>query len=685
LGLASALYAALRLKSPQLAAHGLRVALTVSGWGQLRGMEAATLELAEIAALLHDIGMIAVPDHILRKSQPLERPELLLLDAARHHSLELLRLACGDERLLTIVEEIGVWYDGTRSGNGRAGEALSLPARMITIAEAFDAMITHQVYRPAMSVERAVAELHRCAGSQFDPALVSEFASQVVGQLGWLQTRAACRWLGAIDPGAVDSYWRVHMPEMLPGQLLGLFPSRLLEHMRDGVIFVDAAGRIVGWNQAAERLSGVPAAAVLSRAWAPSLLGLRDERGNALDPQDCPLQTALRCGAQSLRRLTLERRSGRRLPVDVHAIPVFNEEGVRAGAILLVHDASPEASWEAECHRLQARTALDPLTGLANRAELQRVLQNFVVQHQQQGLPCSLIVCDLDHFKQINDTYGHQAGDEVLKAFAAVLRAAVRSGDLAARYGGEEFVLLCANCDNAAAMQRAEQIRFRFAQTPQPALGNKTVTASFGVTELQPGDTPESFFRRADRALLAAKINGRNQVVQLGVGSQWEEPSPASPYRGKPGRDSSPNLVLNEQLRIDGPLNLVVEKLRGFVSDHQARVVLVADRQVELEIEHRPAGMRRRGDRPITFRMELIFHEVAGTATTGKMPAAKVTLAEVRLRPASGRERRRQEILSRARAVIDSLRAYLIAVPHRTIEQAPSAPKKWRLPWPFHK
>ncbi len=158
------------------------------------------------------------------------------------------------------------------------------------------------------------------------------------------------------------------------------------------------------------------------------------------------------------------------------------------------------------------------MTQVANRAEFDRVHEMFVAAHQQQQVPCSLMMCDLDHFKRVNDTYGHQAGDDAIKSLAALLKSSCRPGDLVARYGGEEFVILCADCDNAAAARRAEQIRKSLSQLAQPKMNGRTVTASFGVTEIQPGDTPETMLRRADRALLMAKANGRNTVVQLGTG-----------------------------------------------------------------------------------------------------------------------------------------------------------------------
>jgi diguanylate cyclase (GGDEF)-like protein len=142
---------------------------------------------------------------------------------------------------------------------------------------------------------------------------------------------------------------------------------------------------------------------------------------------------------------------------------------------------------------------------VANRAEFDRMQALFIEAHQQAGLPCSLIMIDIDHFKRINDHFGHQVGDEAIITVANLLKGMCRSGDLVARYGGEEFVVLCADCDLADAAGRAEQIRRKLSETPHAALGAKRITASFGVAQLQSGDTPESMLRRADLGLLTAK------------------------------------------------------------------------------------------------------------------------------------------------------------------------------------
>ena len=267
--------------------------------------------------------------------------------------------------------------------------------------------------------------------------------------------------------------------------------------------------------------------------------------------------------------MTIVGRGERLVAVDAHAMPVIDRKGVTQGAVLLLHDASSEISLERQCQSLHEKATKDPLTQVANRAEFDRVHAMFVAAHQQQQVPCSLIMCDLDRFKRVNDTYGHQAGDEAIKSLASLLKSSCRPGDLVARYGGEEFVVLCADCDNATAARRAEQVRKSLGELAQAKMEGRTVTVSFGVTEIQPGDTPETMLRRADRALLMAKAKGRNVVVQLGSGSGGEtvetRPAAWAPAAARPKE------TLEQELITPVPVRMAIEKLRGFVADHRAQ------------------------------------------------------------------------------------------------------------------
>jgi len=172
LGIAGSLFAALQCKHAATAGHSIRVALTCSAWATRMEFDERQREQLEIAALLHDIGIIGAPDHVLLKPTRLDSDEAAIMNRARSMSLEILRRSCTSPEILGIVDNVAAWFDGSRGNPAQCGDLIPIAARMIAVAEAYDAMTTDRVYRPALSQERAMAELFRCAGSQFDPILV---------------------------------------------------------------------------------------------------------------------------------------------------------------------------------------------------------------------------------------------------------------------------------------------------------------------------------------------------------------------------------------------------------------------------------------------------------------------------------------------------------------------------------
>jgi len=164
---------------------------------------------------------------------------------------------------------------------------------------------------------------------------------------------------------------------------------------------------------------------------------------------------------------------------------------------------------------LLAETQTDPLTGLGNHRYLHEAFQNQYQNRKSDAEPISCLMMDLDFFKKVNDTYGHPFGDEVLKAFAGLIKKAIRPGDIAARYGGEEFVCILPNCAKEEAVQVGERIReameknvIYFKKVPVE------ITVSVGAATHNGKITNyQDLIRLADRALYRAKENGRNKVV----------------------------------------------------------------------------------------------------------------------------------------------------------------------------
>jgi len=261
-----------------------------------------------------------------------------------------------------------------------------------------------------------------------------------------------------------------------------------------------------------------------------------------------------------------------------------------------------EQSRRIESHLAEART--DALTGLANRRALDDELFRRSAEAKRHDRAVTLVLIDLDFFKQLNDTWGHQVGDQVLRCLAGVLRQSVRDMDLPARYGGEEFAAVLPGTPVEQALVCAERIRAAIEQTQFVGDGREVpVTASVGVAERAAGEGVEAWVRRTDEALYAAKRVGRNRVAwhdgqvvhQLPVGDDHYVPQPAS---GSPAAEA-------EGPRGDSPAHGENDELGGgATTDDQPEAGTPISRRTEFchDIQRRIAAWRRDG-RPWSLLM----------------------------------------------------------------------------------
>jgi len=169
-------------------------------------------------------------------------------------------------------------------------------------------------------------------------------------------------------------------------------------------------------------------------------------------------------------------------------------------------------------YRTATRSALrDPLTDTGNRIAMDQTLQREIEMARRHLHPLSLLMLDIDHFKRINDSHGHSAGDEVLKAVAAAIKAQLRNVDMVFRFGGEEFLILLSNTGRDAAAMVGERLRQAAQAKDYWADGTLIeLTVSLGCSTLLPGESAESLLRRADSALYVAKREGRNRLAMAG-------------------------------------------------------------------------------------------------------------------------------------------------------------------------
>lgn len=289
------------------------------------------------------------------------------------------------------------------------------------------------------------------------------------------------------------------------------FFERLFDSLYDGVYFVDHARRILYWNRGAEQLTGYARDEVVGSYCYDNILDHLDVGGCNLCQTGCPLVDTIRDGRPITGRVFLRHKDGRRIAVDVHVMPLYNDRGEIIGGVEVFRDASSTVALESAYNRLRTLAEKDPLTGVANRRFLDGALAEQIAMLERTGIPFSVVLIDLDHFKSVNDEHGHGVGDQALVRFARLLDTLCRGTDVAGRFGGEEFLLILPGSRLEAAALVAERVRRAVPEATPREMGGR-LTASLGVAEAVVGDTAETLLARADAALYRAKHNGRDRV-----------------------------------------------------------------------------------------------------------------------------------------------------------------------------
>lgn len=181
---------------------------------------------------------------------------------------------------------------------------------------------------------------------------------------------------------------------------------------------------------------------------------------------------------------------------------------------LLIESFKNTVSIQLEIEHLKQEASIDGLTGISNRGDFERQISHYVSNAKRYGKTISMFLFDIDNFKKINDTYGHQTGDEILKSISLTVKNNIRSCDLIARYGGEEFAVVLPETSPEMATELADRIRIKLSESKVKA-GSVMIgaTASFGVAHLKPDMEVADFIKKADENLYIAKKNGKNQVA----------------------------------------------------------------------------------------------------------------------------------------------------------------------------
>ncbi len=291
------------------------------------------------------------------------------------------------------------------------------------------------------------------------------------------------------------------------------FYRTILDNVADGVYFCDRDRRVTFWNRSAERISGYTAEDVVGSSCSQNILVHVDERGTSLCQNGCPTAATIVDGQSREAQAFLHHKSGYRVPVAIKVNAMFGPAGEIEGAVETFSDNSTLVNALDRLDMLSVENETDALTGVTNRKGMTSRLQTCLAEPRA-AKGCAVLFADIDHFKAVNDTYGHETGDRVLTMVAATLARNMRASDLLARWGGEEFLGLLYRMTPQTLAAIAEKLRVLVQASFIEVDGAPVhVTVSLGATFMKPGDTVKSVVARADQMLYESKAGGRNRVT----------------------------------------------------------------------------------------------------------------------------------------------------------------------------
>ncbi len=268
-----------------------------------------------------------------------------------------------------------------------------------------------------------------------------------------------------------------------------------------GVCFVDKDKKITYWNRGAENIMGLDEKAVMGKKF-------------GIPKEECPILLTLNDGEQRESDAFLKHRQGQRVHVTFRVSPIRDSEDKIVGATIMFHDISKEIILVNKIKELQRTSSYDFLTGLPNRLMFAKALTARFEEMQRNNRAFGLIFLDIDNFKAINDTYGHNVGDLVLQMVSKKLGTTLRPYDVLGRWGGEEFVVLVPHVNREQLHVVSSRLR-SMVERASLFTGDSVVkvTLSIGATLSKSEDTIDSLIKRADGLMYISKTTGKNKVT----------------------------------------------------------------------------------------------------------------------------------------------------------------------------
>lgn len=288
----------------------------------------------------------------------------------------------------------------------------------------------------------------------------------------------------------------------------------IIDNLHDGVYFVDTRRVIQRWSAGATRITGYTADEVRGHSCADNILVHVDDMGRSMCQGMCPLAATIKDGKPRNGHYYLKHKDGHRVPVTVFAAPLRDSDGAIVGALETFHDESDLPYSIAEVARLDDAVYLCPLSGVPNRRYIDEILPLKFEEMRRAGKRLGVVVADIDHFKKVNDAYGHETGDIVLKMVGRTLAHAMRRYDVLARWGGEEFVAVLTLDRPLDLLPTAERLRVLVETSSRTISRDKLhVTISIGAVAADATIGWPDALRLAEQRLLESKRSGRNRTT----------------------------------------------------------------------------------------------------------------------------------------------------------------------------
>ncbi|TDT72271.1 PAS domain S-box-containing protein/diguanylate cyclase (GGDEF)-like protein [Hypnocyclicus thermotrophus] len=290
------------------------------------------------------------------------------------------------------------------------------------------------------------------------------------------------------------------------------FPKEILEKFYEGIYFVDNNRKILYWNKGAEDISGYKAEEVINKHCFDNILMHVDNTGNQLCKNGCPLHKTLQDHQYRETKVYLHHKNGHRVPVYIRTFPMFDNNNQIIGALEIFSDASFQKEI---LKKLKKLIMIDKLTGIPNRRYFEAQFDSKLLNYKKTNIKFAIAILDIDQFKKVNDIYGHDVGDKILKIISNTLISNIEPTEVVARFGGEEFMLLLNENNLDKLIFKIDKIRTLIENSGFKVKKDEKefevkVTVTIGATIIEKNDDFDSVYSKIDKFLYEGKNSGRN-------------------------------------------------------------------------------------------------------------------------------------------------------------------------------